>query len=110
MLDKIESEDLVRAMADDTFHLAEESKVALPLKNLIGMVVVAAIAVFTYTQAINRITALEGTVELINVEVEENDTWIDEFQPPKEVQATVERVRELEIQVAVIKTQLESLK
>ena len=97
-------------MADDTFHLAEESKVALPLKNLIGMVVVAAIAVFTYTQAINRITALEGTVELINVEVEENDTWIDEFQPPKEVQATVERVRELEIQVAVIKTQLESLK
>ena len=97
-------------MADDTFHLAEESKVALPLKNLIGMVVVAAIAVFTYTQAINRITSLESTVELINVEVEENDTWIDEFQPPKEVQATVERVRELEIQVAVIKTQLESLK
>ena len=97
-------------MADDTFHLAEESKVALPLKNLIGMVVVAAIAVFTYTQAINRITSLESTVELINVEVEENDTWIDEFQPPKEVQATVERVRELEIQVAVIQTQLESLK
>ena len=97
-------------MSDDTFHLAEESKVALPLKNLIGMVVVAAIAVFTYTQAINRITSLESTVELINVEVEENDTWIDEFQPPKEVQATVERVRELEIQVAVIQTQLESLK
>ena len=97
-------------MSDDTFHLAEESKVALPLKNLIRMVIVAAVAVFTYTQAINRITALEGTVELINVEVEENDTWIDEFQPPKEVQATVERVRELEIQVAVIRTQLESLK
>ena len=110
MLDKIESEDLVRVMSDDTFHLAEESKEALPLKNLIGMVIVAAVAVFTYTQAINRITALEGTVELINVEVEENDTWIDEFQPPKEVQATVERVRELEIQVAVIRTQLESLK
>ena len=97
-------------MSDDTFHLAEESKVALPLKNLIGMVIVAAVAVFTYTQAINRITALESTVELINVEVEENDTWIDEFQPPREVQATVERVRELEIQVAIIQTQLESLK
>ena len=96
-------------MSDDTFHLAEESKVALPLKNLIGMVVVAAIAVFTYTQAINRITALEGTVELINVEVEENDTWIDEFEPPKEVQATVNRVRELEIQVAVLQTRLDQL-
>ena len=97
-------------MADDTFHLAEESKVALPLKNLIGMVVVAAIAVFTYTQAINRLTAVENAVEIINVEVEENDTWIDNFQPPKEVQATVERVRELEIQVAVLRTELESLK
>ena len=96
-------------MSDDTFHLAEESKVALPLKNLIGMVVVAAIAVFTYTQAINRITALEGTVELINVEVEENDTWIDEFEPPKEVQATVNRVRELEIQVAILQTKIDEL-
>ena len=96
-------------MADDTFHLAEESKVALPLKNLIGMVIVAAVAVFTYTQAINRITALEGTVELINVEVEENDTWIDNFQPPKEVQATVERVRELEVQVAILQTRLDQL-
>ena len=96
-------------MSDDTFHLAEESKVALPLKNLIGMVIVAAVAVFTYTQAINRITALEGTVELINVEVEENDTWIDEFEPPKEVQATVNRVRELEIQVAVLQTRLDQL-
>jgi len=97
-------------MSDDTFHLAEESKVALPLKNLIGMVIVAAVAVFTYTQAINRITVLEGMVELINVEVEENDSWIDEFQPPKEVLATVERVRELEIQVAILRTQIESLK
>ena len=97
-------------MAEDTFHLAEESKVALPLKNLIGMVVVAAIAVFTYTQAINRLTAVENAVKIINVEVEENDTWIDNFQPPKEVQVTVERVRELEIQVAVLKTELESLK
>ena len=97
-------------MADDTFHLAEESKVALPLKNLIGMVVVAAIAVFTYTQAINRLTAVENAVDIIYVEVEENDTWIDNFQPPKEVQATVERVRELEIQVAILQTELESLK
>ena len=96
-------------MADDTFHLAEESKVALPLKNLIGMVVVAAIAVFTYTQAINRLTAVENSVEIINVEVEENDTWIDNFQPPKEVQATVERVRELEIKVAVLETRLNQL-
>lgn len=99
----------MRVMADDTFHLAEESKVALPLKNLIGMVVVAAIAVFTYTQAINRLTAVENAVDIINVEVEENDAWIDSFEPPKEVQATVDRVRELEIQVAILQTRLDQL-
>ena len=97
-------------MPDDTFHLAEESKVVLPLKNLIGMVVVAAIAVFTYTQAINRLTAVENSLKIINVEVEENDTWIDNFEPPKEVQVTVERVRELEIQVAILQTELKSLR
>lgn len=97
-------------MPDDTFHLAEESKVSLPLKNLIGMVVVAAIAVFTYTQAINRLTAVENSLKIINIEVEENDTWIDNFEPPKEVQATVERVRELEIQVAILQTELKSLR
>ena len=96
-------------MAEDTFHLAEESKVALPLKNLIGMVVVAAIAVFTYTQAINRLTAVENAIDIINVEVEENDTWIDNFEPPKEVLATVDRVRELEIQVAILQTRLDQL-
>ncbi len=97
-------------MSDDTFHLAEESKVALPLKNLIGMVVIAAIAAFTYTQAINRLSALERTVELINVEVEENDTWIDQFEPPEEVKATVNRVRELEIQMAILQTRIDELR
>ena len=97
-------------MADDAFHIAETSKVALPLKNLIGMVVIAAISVFTYTQAINRLTALENTVSLINIEVEENDTWIDEFEPPKEVQATVDRVRELEIKIAVLENELKNLR
>ena len=100
----------MRVMADEAFHIAETSKVALPLKNLIGMVVIAAISVFTYTQAINRLTALENTVSLINIEVEENDNWIDEFQPPKEVQATVERVRELEIKIAVLENELKNLK
>jgi hypothetical protein len=97
-------------MADDAFHIAETSKVALPLKNLIGMVVIAAISVFTYTQAINRLTALENMVGLINIEVEENDNWIDDFEPPPEVQATVTRVRELEIKVAVLENELKNLR
>jgi len=92
----------VRTMSNNPIHIEEGSKVALPLKNLIGVIVVAGIAAFTYTQAINRLTALENKVDLINIEVEENDSWIDTFSPPPEVRETVSRVRELEIRLAVL--------
>jgi len=36
---------------------------------------------------------------MLQVEVEENDTWIDDFQPPSQVLETVKRVRELELKV-----------
>ena len=39
-------------------------------------------------------------------EIEENDTWIDEFQPPQAVQDTVERVRDLEIRIHILETML----
>jgi len=42
-------------------------------------------------------------------EVEENDDWIDKFEPPKSVQDTVGRVHELEIELAKLKLQLEVL-
>ena len=54
-------------MSNNPIHIEEGSKVALPLKNLIGVIVVAGIAAFTYTQAINRLTALENKVDLINI-------------------------------------------
>ncbi len=92
-------------MSNETIHLAEESKVAMPLKNLIGMVIVASIAAFTYTQTMNRITVIENKLDLINTEVEENDSWIDSFEPPQEVKETVARVRELEIRIAVLEHQ-----
>ncbi len=96
----------MRIMSNETIHLAEESKVAMPLKNLIGMVIVASIAAFTYTQTMNRISAIENKLDLINIEVEENDAWIDSFEPPQEVRETVSRVRELEIRIAVLEHQL----
>ena len=93
-------------MSNETIHLAEESKVAMPLKNLIGMVIVASIAAFTYTQTMNRITVIESAVDLMNIEVEENNAWITSFEPPQEVKETVSRVRELEIRIAVLENQL----
>jgi len=36
-------------------------------------------------------------------EVEENDSWIDSFEPPKSVQDTVTRVHDLEIEIEKLK-------
>lgn len=96
----------MRVMSNSPINIEEESKIALPLKNLIGVVVAVSVAAFTYTQAINRVTALENKVGLINIEVEENDTWIDNFTPPPEVRETVSRVRELEIRLSILEHEL----
>jgi hypothetical protein len=42
-------------------------------------------------------------------EIEENDSWIDTFEPPKEVQETISRVRDLEQQIAVFKEKIRAL-
>lgn len=89
--------------------MSEESEVSIPLKNLISILACVAIAVTGYFQVTNRISALENKSVMMLEEIEENDTWIDEFQPPKEVQDTVKRVRELELSVHLLQSYLERL-
>ena len=43
-------------------------------------------------------------------EIEENDNWIDEFEPPQEVQNTVNQMSEVLIRLRLIEAQLEDLK
>jgi ribosomal protein S15P/S13E len=43
-------------------------------------------------------------------EVEENDTWIDEFEPPPSVQESVETVRDLELQIVVMQHELQMMR
>ena len=57
-----------------------------------------------------RISFLEHNLELTMQEVEENDNWIDEFEPPKSVQDTVIRVHNLEIELEKLKVILATLK
>lgn len=85
----------------------EESTVAIPLKNLISILTATAIAVIGYYQISNRITALENQVAINLEEIEENDTWIDNFTPPPEVRDSVERVRQLEGRVLILETLFE---
>ena len=84
--------------------LNEQSEFTIPLKNLLGLVAFTGIAVWAYFGIVERIAFLEHNQEMI--QIEENDTWIDEFKLPIEVQDTIKRVRELELKLRTIETLL----
>ena len=88
--------------------LNEASEITIPLRNLISMIAFTAVSVWVYFGLTERISFLEHNLELTMEEVEENDRWIDEFQPPKSVQDMVARVHDLEIEIEKLKLMLEA--
>jgi hypothetical protein len=88
----------------DPLKVSEESHVAIPLKNLISILTATAIAVVGYYRISNRISVLENQVTVNLEEIEENDNWIDNFEPPAEVKDSVERVRDLEGRLIILET------
>ena len=82
--------------------LSDQSNISIPIRNLISIIVGVSVSTWAYYGIIERLNAIEAQAAYMLEEIEENDTWIDEFQPPPQVQDTVERVRELEIRLNVI--------
>jgi hypothetical protein len=97
-------------MKNAATRLNEASEVTIPLRNLISMIAFTGVSVWVYFGLVERIAFLEHNLELTMQEVEENDNWIDEFEPPKSVQDTVKKMQELEIEIARIKLMLEAKK
>jgi agmatine/peptidylarginine deiminase len=93
-------------MKNPATRLNEASEVTIPLRNLISMIAFTGVSVWVYFGLVERIAFLEHNLELTMQEVEENDNWIDDFEPPKSVQDTVKRVHDLEIELARIKLML----
>ena len=89
---------------DKTVSVSDDSKVAIPLRNLISILGAVAVSTWAYYGVIERLNSLESTVNSHWEEIEENDDWIDGFEPPKAVQDTVERVRQLELRLVKIET------
>ena len=71
------------------------------------MLAITVIATTAYFAIETRLTSIEYQTAMILVEVEENESWIDAFKPPREVQDTIERVRAIEIKLAQIETKME---
>ena len=81
----------------------EGSEITIPLRNLVSMIAFTAVSVWVYFGLTERISFLEHNLELTMQEVEENDSWIDSFEPPKSVQDTVNKVQQIEVELAKIK-------
>ena len=97
-------------MKNAATRLNEASEITIPLRNLISMIAFTGVSVWVYFGLVERIAFLEYNLELTMHEVEENDKWIDEFEPPKSVQDTVRKMQKLEIEIARIKLMLEANK
>ena len=82
----------------------EQSELTIPLKNLVSLLAVTAISVWAYFTINERLNFLESGQTMMLEEIEENDTWIDNFEPPKQVQDTLIKVRELEIRLTALET------
>ena len=86
--------------------LSEISEFTIPLKNLLALVAATAVSVWAYFGVSERLSFLEHNLEMLAIEVEENDDWIDDFQPPPEVADAIARVRAMEIRLKEIEVKL----
>ena len=94
-------------MAKNAF--SDDSTITIPVRNLISILGAVAISSWAYFGVLERLTSIERDIESHWEEIEENDKWIDDFQPPAEVQDTIKRVRVLEQQITILETKLEAM-
>jgi hypothetical protein len=90
----------------DQISGSDDTKVSIPIRNLISILGAVAVSTWAYYGVIERLNVIEQKLNNHWEEIEENDTWIDEFQPPTEVLDTIDRVRELEIKLSIMERDL----
>ena len=136
----------------DQVKVSDDTAVAMPIRNIISIVVGVAVATWAYSGVIERLNRLETkqAIEAAEIEsntefrirwprgemgalpadsrqdmmiealqremasmmeeIEENDSWIDDFKPPEEVQEAVAEVRELQIRIRLLESQVEEIR
>ena len=87
----------------------KSSEFTIPLKNLLALIAATAVSVWAYFGIMERLALIENDISMMQIEVEENDNWIDEFVPPPAVMDSVERVRQLEIKIKELELKMQFL-
>jgi hypothetical protein len=79
--------------------LSENSEIALPIRNIISIIVAAVVAAWAYFGIVERLNRLESLTQMHGVGIESNADWVNGFKPPEAVQDSVKRVRAMELKM-----------
>ena len=94
--------------------VSDQTSVAMPIKNMIGIVVAVAMGVFAYTEVTARLTSLETSRELFQADLlkksEQKPTDQEQFMLLESVFADVEKLTENQEQNMTNKVNIEFLK
>tara|TARA_E500000081_G_scaffold153763_1_gene188891 strand:- start:172 stop:492 length:321 start_codon:yes stop_codon:yes gene_type:complete len=106
-------------MADDV-RMSDASYVSIPLKNLIGLIVAICTGLYAFFNINQRLTIIENALENHMDYIQENKTWIQDWETggmlplDKEQNLYIERLQEdvqdLRLEQKEIKGQLSNIK
>ena len=82
--------------------ISQESKISLDIKALIGMIIGIVTIASIWFNLTAEIEMLKIQVSKMDEKVKSNYNWVNNFQPPKEVQQAVEEINEMKLKNAVL--------
>jgi hypothetical protein len=82
--------------------ISQESKISLDIKALIGMIIGIVTIASIWFNLTAEIEMLKIQVSKMDEKVKSNYNWVNNFQPPKEVQHAVEEINEMKLKNAVL--------
>ena len=93
--------------------VSDQTSVAMPIKNMIGIVVAVAMGVFAYTEVTSRLTSLETSRELFQADLlkksEQLPTDQEQFMLVEDLYKTVEKLEKTQEQNMTNKVNIEFL-
>ena len=93
-------------MKEDANHVSDDTKIAIPIRNLISIIGAVAVSTWAYNGITERLDFLEYTAETLLEEIEENDTWIDDYKPHDSIENNSKIIRDLQIRLSVAEEKL----
>lgn len=82
--------------------ISQDSKISLDIKALIGMIIGIITIASIWFNLTAEIEMLKIQVSKMDEKVKSNYNWVNNFQPPKEVQHAVEEINEMKLKNAVL--------